>query len=268
MNTPAGQPRSLWRSVAFPAEHGGWGLLGEPIALGLALAPSPAGACLAVAGVAAFLARHPFRLVMIDRRKGVRYPRTAAAERFWLGYSGIAVVFLIIAMVLSGAAFWPVLAVVVPIGLLVLAHDALGRSREVVAEAAGAVALCGLATAIARAGGFPAGPAWGAGLLLALRAIPSVLYVRARIRLDRGLPAGPWLVLAAHVLALVAAIVLAWQAWAPWVAAAAFAVLLLRAAWCLSPLRGAVRPQTLGFQELAFGLLTLAILALGYRAMA
>jgi hypothetical protein len=31
------------RLVALPAEHGGWGLLLEPIALGLAVAPSLAG---------------------------------------------------------------------------------------------------------------------------------------------------------------------------------------------------------------------------------
>jgi hypothetical protein len=268
MHTPAHSPRISWRSVALPAEHGGWGLLGEPIALGLALAPSVAGVCLAVAAVAAFLARHPLRLVMIDRRKRLRYPRTAVAERFLLGYSGITLAFLVAGLSLSGSAVWPVLGVAAPVGLLALVHDALGRSREVVAETAGAVALCASASAVALAGGFPVGLAWGAGLLLALRAIASVLYVRARIRLDRGIPAAPWLALAAHALALVATLVLARLAWAPWVAAAAFAVLLLRAAWCLSPRRGAVRPQTLGYQELAFGLLTLAVLALGYRAMA
>lgn len=267
MHPPAGTARSSWRAVALPAEHGGWGLLGEPIALGLALAPSVAGACLALAAVAAFLARHPFRLVMIDRRKHLRYPRTDVAERFLLGYGGIALAFLLAAVALSDTAFWPVLAIVAPVGLLALVHDALGRSREAVAEAAGGVALCAVATAIALAGGFPTAPAWGAGLLLALRAVPSVLYVRARIRLDRGLPAGPWLALGAHALALVAALVLAWHSWAPWVAAAVFGVLLLRAALCLSPWRGSVRPQTLGYQELAFGLLTLVVLALGYRAM-
>jgi hypothetical protein len=101
--------------------------------------------------------------------------------------------------------------------------------------------------------------------LLALRAITSVLYVRARIRLDRGLTAGPGVVLAGHAAALLAAAVLAGSDWAPWLAAAAFLVLLARAAWGLSPARRRTRPQVLGFQELGFGLLTLTLLALGYR---
>ena len=107
--------------------------------------------------------------------------------------------------------------------------------------------------------------AWSAWALLSLRAITSVLYVRARIRLDRGLAAGPGLVLAGHAAALAAAAALARSAGAPWLAAVAFLVLLARAAWGLSSRRRRVRPQALGFQELGFGLLTLALLAFGYR---
>jgi hypothetical protein len=89
--------------------------------------------------------------------------------------------------------------------------------------------------------------------------------VRARIRLDRGLSAGPRTVLAAHAMTLAAATGLASAGWAPWLAPAVFFVLLARAAWGLSSRRRPVRPQTLGFQELGYGLLTLALLAVGYR---
>ncbi len=58
-----------WKTVALPAEHGGGSFLAEPAILGLALAPSAAGACLALAALAGFLARHPLRLALIDRRK-------------------------------------------------------------------------------------------------------------------------------------------------------------------------------------------------------
>ena len=258
-------PAAAWKPVALPAEHGGWGFLAEPLVLGLVLAPSPAGACLAFAALAGFLARHPLRLWLLDRRKGVRYPRTALAERFFLGYAALAALLLAGALALASAPFWPALAVAAPIGLLALSFDARGRSREVLPELAGAVALGASATAIALAGGAPAGVAWSAWALLALRAITSVLYVRARIRLDRGLAAGPGLVLAGHAVALAAAAALARSAWAPWLAALAFLVLLARATWGLSPRRRRVRPQALGFQELGFGLLTLALLAFGYR---
>jgi hypothetical protein len=101
--------------------------------------PRPLGARLALAALAGFLARHPLRLLLIDRRKGTRYARTALAERFLAGYAGL-----------------------------------------------------GLAPAV-------------------------------------------------------------------------FFVLLARSGWGLSSWRRPVRPQTLGFQELGYGLLTLTLLAVGYR---
>ena len=72
-----------------------------------------------------------------------------------------------------------------------------------------------------------------------------------------------WLL--AGILALVAAAGLAAAGWAPWLSALVFLVLLLRSAWGLSSLRRPVRPQVLGFQELGYGLLTLLLLAAGYR---
>src|SRR5512134_520374 len=134
MNKTRDTLRIPWKSVALPAEHGGFGLLGEPVALGLVLAPSLAGAGLAIAAVAAFLARHPFRLMMLDLRKGVRYPRTALAERFLLGYLALAAAGLLAALASSASPFWPALAAAAPVGLVALAFDALGRSREAVAE--------------------------------------------------------------------------------------------------------------------------------------
>ncbi len=258
-------PTVPWKTVALPVEHGGWGLLAEPVALGLVMAPSTAGVLLGLAALAAFLARHPLRLVLLDRRKRARYPRTAWAERFLAGYAGVALLLLATAFALSPRPFWPALAAAAPIGLVALAFDVLGRSREAAAEAAGATALSASTTAIALAGGAPAGLAWGAWLLLALRAVTSVLYVRARIRLDRGLAADPRSVLAGHLTALAAAAGLAASARAPWLASAAFLVLLARALWGLSPWRGRVRPQALGYQELGYGLLTLVLLAVGYR---
>lgn len=255
-----------WGAIAVPAEHGGWGLLGEPVVLGLALAPSVSGACLALAAVLAFLARHPLRLVLMDRRRGARYPRSALAARFFLAFAGAAALALALAFATAQRPFVAALAVAAPFALVTLGYDALGRGREALPEAAGAVALSAAAAAIALAGGQPAAVAFAAAGLLALRALTSVLYVRARIRLDRGLPAGPGRVLALHAVALLAAALLAGAGAAPWLGAAAFAVLLVRAAFGLRAGRAPIRPQLLGLQELAHGLLTLALLVVGYRA--
>ena len=51
---------------------------------------------------------------------------------------------------------------------------------------------------------------------------------------------------------------------APWAAAAAFVLLLGRAGWGLSPWHAAVRPRTVGFQELGFGAASTALVALGF----
>jgi hypothetical protein len=254
-----------WKSVALPVEHGGWGFLVEPVALGLALAPSRAGLALALGAVAAFLARHPLKLVLTDRRRGVRYPRTALAEGFAVAYAGLAVAFLALALWLARTPFALPLVLAAPVGLLALAYDARGRSREALPEAAGAVALGASAAAIALAGGAPTRIALGAWLLLGLRAVASVLYVRARLRLDRGMASGRGTAVVSHLVALALAAVLARVAWGPWLGVAAFVALLLRAVHGLSAWRRTVRPQALGFQEMGFGLLTLILLAVGYR---
>lgn len=259
------RPPAAWRSVALPVEHGGWGFLAEPVALGLVLAPSAAGACLALAALAAFLARHPLRLAWLDRRRDARYPRTVLAERFLLGYTSLAALLLAAGLARAAAPVWPALAAAAPLALGALALDARGRSRDALAEALGATALSSAVAAIALAGGAAPALAWGAWALLAVRAGIAILYVRARIRLDRGLPAGPGVALLAHCAALALALGLARSAWAPWLAPAAFLLLLARAAWGLRGGRARIRPQALGFQELGHGLLMLALLAVGYR---
>jgi hypothetical protein len=258
-----------WKSVALPVEHGGWGLLGEPLVLGLALAPSPAGACLALAAVSGFLSRHPLRLVLMDRRRGVRYPRTTLAAAWFAGYAAIALAALAAlaaAFAVTAAPFWSALVAAAPLALVLVVSDFAGRSRDAAAETAGGVALCGSAAAIALAGGAPSPLAFTASALLALRALTSVLFVRARLRLDRGLGAQTLPAIAAHVAAVGAAVILGWLGLAPWLAVAAFVVLLARAASGLSTSRRLVRPQVLGFRELGYGVLTLLLVLIGYRA--
>jgi hypothetical protein len=254
-----------FRSVVVPVEHGGWGFLVEPLVLGLVLAPSVAGLCLAGAAVAAFLIRHPLRLALMDRRKGVRYPRTALAEGVAMGYAVLALAFALAAVLVAQAPFWPAVVLAAPPALVALGYDARGRSREALPEAAGAVALGGSASAIALAGGLAAGPAFGAWALLALRGTTAVLYVRARLRLDRGRPSGTGTVLWSHVAAVVAAGALAAAGWGPGLGLLALLLLLLRAVHGLSSRRPRLRPQALGFREMAWGLATLVLLAAGYR---
>jgi hypothetical protein len=262
--TAAAPPPVPWKAVALPVEHGGWGFLVEPVLLGLLLAPSTAGFCLAGAAVAVFLARHPLRLVLMDRRKGARHPRTALAERFVLSYAAVAVALVALAAGVARAPFWPAIVLGAPLAMVALVYDLRGRSREALPEAAGGLALGASVAAIALAGGVSAGPAYGAWALLGLRGVTAILYVRARLRLDRGLPAGIPLALASHAGGVAGAVGLAAVGWGPWLGVLALGLMLARAAHGLSSRRPRLRPQALGFREMGWALVALVLLAIGY----
>jgi hypothetical protein len=253
------------RSIALPVEHGGWGLLAEPIVLGLALAPSRSGAWLAVATTAAFLSRHPLKLALADRRRALRYARTALAERVALAYMASALGALLLALAFAATPFWLPIALATPLAVVQIHHDARGRSRVLAAQLSGALALASVVAAITLAGGWRVPDALLLWLLLTARAATSVVYVRARLRLDRGASdAGVASVVVAHVVGLALVSVLAAVGLVPWFAALALTVLLARAAHGVSSHRRPLMPKALGFRELGFGTLTVALLALGY----
>lgn len=252
------------RSVALPNEHGGWGLSLEPVALGLVLAPSLASVCLAVATVGAFLARHPLKIAAADRRRGRRFPRTAAAERFALlyGLSAAASFAAAVALAPSNSFLLP-LFFAAPLAAVQLSYDFTGRSRALLPELSGATALASVASACAVADGWPLAPALGLWAVLAARVAPTILYVRARLVRLHGKEAAAAPVVAAHAAAAVAVFALALANLVPWLAFAALVVLLARAAFGFAE-RGPVTAKRIGVRELAFGVMTVTALAAGH----
>jgi hypothetical protein len=91
-----------------------------------------------------------------------------------------------------------------------------------------------------------------------------VLYVRARLHLEREGAFDKTPVVVSHSAALAIIGGLAVAGWAPWLAVAAVVILTARASWRLSPWRRSVRAQVIGTQELGVGLLTVALTAVGY----
>ena len=258
------KPRLSWKAIALPTEHGGWGMLGEPLLLSLLLAPSAAGAGFALAAVAAFLCRHPLKLALTDRWRGARYPRTAVAETWAALYAVAGLGGLLLGAWRAGLAPCLPLALAAPFALLQLVYDARLQGRHLAPELLGGVALGAPAAAIFLAGGWPWSTALTVWALLAAKAVSSVLYVRTRFRVDRGLRPSLWPAILSHVAALAGAVALAVWDLAPWLATLALAVLLGRALFGLSPLHRARRPHAVGLQEMVFGLLTTLLLALGY----
>lgn len=252
------------RSIALPAEHGSWSLVLEPILLGLLVAPSWAGLALSVAAFALFLFNRPFKIFRGDLRRGRAYARTAVARRYALFYGLIAVGGSMAALWLAGwSPFVPAL-VVAPLILLFMAYDQRpGRHWQ--AELAAPVAFAAVVCAIGLAGGL----SWAVSLSLwgfmIARSVPAVLYVRARLRLDNGKPYSSWGVVLAHIAAVMFVGVLVLPGLLPSTAAVAVVILLARAIWGLSTYRWRSSVKALGFLETGFGLLSVLLVAFGYR---
>jgi hypothetical protein len=181
------------------------------------------------------------------------------------GYAAVALILTASGALLATAPFGSAVLLAAPPALVALWFDARGRSREALPESAGAVALGASVSAIALAAAVPEGPAFGAWALLALRGVTAILYVRARLRLDRDLPSGKGTALLSHAAGVAAAAGLAVLGWGPWLGIVALALMLARAAHGLSARRPRLRPQALGFREMGWGLVALVLLALGYR---
>ena len=109
------RPRPLWRSVAVPSEHGGWGLTFEPVLLGLIVAPSWAGVAIGVAAMLAFVARTPAKVVLVDSWRHRRLPRTRIAALIAAAEIAVLVVLLGVAAATASGPFWIPLLAAVPL---------------------------------------------------------------------------------------------------------------------------------------------------------
>jgi hypothetical protein len=261
MGDPAGQVRI--RNVAIPTEHGGWGFILEPIVLGLLVAPSWPGLLLALAAFSGFLARQPMKYAMIDRSRDRDVARTPVAIRFFILYALLAAVLLVAAIALGGARMLLPFALAAPLGLIQVWHDAKNRSRTLLPELTGPIAIAAVTPAIALADGWALMPACALWILLASRALPSIFYVRARLRMERGDEVSKSAVLFAHALAVGAGAFLLVSGFGSLFAVAALALLFGRAGHGLSPWRGKVSAKGIGFREIGYGAFAVFAFAAG-----
>jgi YwiC-like protein len=258
---PAGPDGALPPVTVFlPKEHGSWSLALEPLALGLLLAPSAAGAALATAAIAGFFARRPLKALFHAESK---HHRTAFPVLVLL--ATLAVAGLGEAALLGGpAALWPLL-LAVPFGGLFAYFDAQGDSRAAVAELAGCATFAFLPVALATLAGWPVPAALAlAGLSLG-RSLPTVLTVRTYLRLSKQPAPKIWVPLAGGVAAVGLIGSLADRQLVPSLAVGLAGLLLLRTLFLVTKFRPAWPARRVGFLEAGLGLLYVAGLALAYR---
>jgi len=173
--------RPLWRSVAIPTEHGGWGLTLEPVLLGLLLAASWAGAAVGVAAFLAFLVRTPLKLALVDRRRHRSLPRTVLATKIAVAELIIIAGLATFALFTAGWHWLVPVAAALPLIAVELWFDVRSRSRRLIPELCGAVGIAAVAAVIVIAGDDDTRLAVAAWMILAARAVASIPYVRAQI---------------------------------------------------------------------------------------
>lgn len=261
---PGAQERASWRAVAIPTEHGGWGLTGEPVLLGLLVAFSWPGVAIGVAAVVAFLARTPLKLALVDRRRERSLPRTRLAWRIAASELAVVAAASALAVIAAGWAWTLPLAVAAPLFAVEAWFEIRSRGRRLAPELCGAIGITSVAAAIIVAGGAAAGLAAAMSLVLAARAAASIPFVRREVARLHGRPLArtPWRVFQ-PVAVIVAAVAVAVDPHAAAGAVAVLALVVMQVVWSRRPVPPA---RVLGLRQLVGGLVIVAAAALGAHA--
>ena len=183
--------RPQWVTVAIPSQHGAWGFWLEPSLAGLIAAPSAATWLIVLAGLGALLTHHPLMIAYKDLRKGRVFARTRTALVLAAAFALLALTMAVFAWQKSMSSLLPALVAALPFAIVFFWHDLRNDSRSLTAELCGAVAFAAIAPACALAAAWPIERALAIWLILISRALPSIIYVRERLRLEKGKPAQP-----------------------------------------------------------------------------
>jgi hypothetical protein len=255
------QERAVWRAVAVPAEHGGWGLTLEPVLLGLLVARSWAGLSLGLAAFLAFLVRTPLKLVLVDRFRERWLPRTAVAARIAACELMVLAALVAVAAWRAGWAWGTPLLAAAPLVAVELWFGMRSRGRRLLPELCGAAGAASVAAAIVWAGGSRPALAIACWLILAARSVGAIPFVRVQIvRMRRG-SATLWHGDAAQLAAVgIGGVAIAVSHRVLVGAVAVLVVGVLHSIWLRRPL---VPVKVLGLRQMALGLVVVGATALG-----
>lgn len=252
------------KGLALPNEHGSWGFLFEPIVAAAAIAFSPAAPWLALTVIGAFLVRQPLKVFISDKLAGRSLAQTDAALRYAAAFAVAAGTGLLMSLWLAPAASFIPFALVLPLGVYQIYCDVSRKTREILPEITGAVAMSSSAGAIAIAGGMSGAATAALWLFLIARLVPSILYVRQRLRLEKGKDFSLALPVGAHFMAFGGVAYLAVIGLLPYLVLPIFAMLLARCIYGLSSYRTKMKAMKIGVWEVIYGVLTVLSLIVGY----
>lgn len=257
------------KPLAIPNEHGAWGFWLEPALLGILLAPSWAGAGLVLASLAALFTQHPLSLYLTDKRRHRNYPRTTITFQLALIYSLFIMLGLVITLSYAPSFnFLIPLLIATPLALFQLESKTRHQGRSLWAELAGTVAIAALLPSLLLLNDVSPLKATALYLLLVSRSLPSILYVRARLRLERkGYvnkdQVSRILPVVASILACGLAALLVYANLVPVTVLPVMLILFIRCAFGLSFMHFPMPAKYIGMLELLFGFLLIAAIAFG-----
>lgn len=262
---PAIQPNPIkLRQIIVPTEHGSWSFLLEPLIGGLIIAFSVGGLWIALMTIGAFLCRQPVKVLILDRRGLRNRQRAQWAFLFLVIFGSAFLIGLAGALVYAGSKPLLPFVAVLPLIALQIINDALRKSREFIAEISGATAISISSMAIAIAGGQSLAFAAALWTVFVGRFIPTVIYVRNRLLLEKGKRYLRTIPLIAHVTA---ALIVAWLIYlglVPRLVFVVMALLLWRTINGLSPNRKKLKAMQIGVRELLLGIISLLLTVIGY----
>ncbi|PJF38385.1 MAG: hypothetical protein CUN55_17435, partial [Phototrophicales bacterium] len=127
--------------------------------------------------------RQPLKIALMDLRKKKLYLRTRLGIFFVALYGLIA--FLALLATLSGSGLMVILPLIPAYAVAIIQvwlFDIRGNSRHWIPEVIGATVMSAFAVSIALAGGWSIKFALTLAVIIVARAIPTIFYVRARLR--------------------------------------------------------------------------------------
>lgn len=260
LHQPA-RPRIALRRILLPVEHGAWSLLIEPLIVGCAVAASAASPWIVLMVTGAFFARQPIKVFSLS----LNNPNAASRSLlFSILFITIAAVGLFGTVLFSSTQVLLPLIVAGPLAVQQLYADVSGRSRSSSAEIFGAVAVGSSVAMLTFAGGYPWSVAISLWLVFACRFVPSILYVRNRLLLEKGKPHDRIWPAFAHLAGLVVVGCMAFIGVASWLTLIVFTLLLARSTAGLSSHRTKMKAMRIGVWEVLYGILIVLSMIVGH----
>jgi len=247
------------KSIAFPREHGAYGFTIEPLMLALLVAFSWPGFYLALGTLLSFFAHQPIK-VIFGQQKSLRLK----ALLFLIAYISPALVMFVLFLnqVSANSALPFYTAIVMMATYLVL--DLLKYSRQLFVEIMAPSAIGLIAVSIVLASGGSETKAFGLGLLLSARFIPTPFYIRARLQLEKGQPADKAAAIFSAGFAFLLIGFLTILGHTPILGWVAVLVLTVRAFLGVSHWRKKSTVKAIGMREFFYGQVLVVFSTLGY----